>query len=139
MWKSWHVLSTGMSQATSNDEHVKSNTSARLRESNITVHLVFGGVLLAILAFKYFLYFGSSITGTGLTPGRVGATLGHLLIWVFAYKMTLRAARRLLMGLIAAPTLLLGVLTFPLVGWIGIIIMFIVLKRELPSKISSSE
>lgn len=98
------------------------------RHGRFTVHVVFAIVFLFMVATKYVLYFSPSSIDPGLTGLRVGATLGHLLIWALAYSMCLGTKKKLLMCFLAAPTLFFGILTFPFLGYLGLICMFIVYK-----------
>jgi hypothetical protein len=100
------------------------------RRSTLVVHAAFWAVLLADAALKYQLYFGAPATDPGFTPRRIGATVSHFLIWLFAYVMCLNSSRRLLMGLVAAPTLFLGILIVPLLGWGGILAMYLLRRSE---------
>ncbi|MFC1706449.1 hypothetical protein ACFL59_06430 [Planctomycetota bacterium] len=111
-----------------------SSDTATSSPAKLAVHLAFVTVLLFVISLKYYLYFASPITGHGLTPGRLGATLSHLLILAFAYVMCLGSPRKLRMGLIAAPTLFFGVLTLPILGWLGLVVMVIVYRLERRKK-----
>lgn len=101
------------------------NDPDRPSGDNFAVHLSFIIVLAAILAIKYRLYFSSPATEHGLTDVRIGATVAHLLMWTFAYTMCRRTRRKVLLGILAAPTLFFGVLTVPILGWVGIVVMFV--------------
>jgi len=111
--------------------------ASQSRQSNFSVHLLFAIVLLFILAMKYVLYFQSPATEHGLTAGRLGATLAHLLIWGLAYSMCVSTQKKALLGCLAAPTLFFGVLLIPALGFIGLIVMGVVhhfAKRHSPAR-----
>lgn len=106
------------------------------QQSNFTVHLFFAVALLFIVAWKYFLYFYSPSTEHGLTAGRLGATLGHTLIWGLAYSMCLATRKKVVLGCLAAPTVFFGVLLIPALGYLGLLVMgvvFYLAKRQAES------
>jgi hypothetical protein len=116
------------------NEPVPSSRAASLRaqdrRSTLVVHAAFWSVLLADIALKYLLYFGPLATGPGFTARHVGATVSHFLIWLLAYVLCLNSSRRPLMGLVAAPTLFLGILVVPLLGWAGILALYLLRRSE---------
>jgi tryptophan-rich sensory protein len=116
-------------EATLDAPHIAQATATR-QPRNLPVHIAFIIVLAAILALKYYLYFQSPETGDGLSVKRVGATLSHLLIWAFSYTMCVYASRKLLLGILAGVTLFFGVLVMPILGWIGVVVMYVVYKRS---------
>jgi len=106
------------------------NDNINVKQSNIIIHAAFIIVLLAIVSLKYYLYFGSPETGTGINSARIGATLSHLLIWLFSYSLCIKASKRILIGSIAGFSLFFGILTSPLLGWAGVVVMFIINKKS---------
>ncbi len=90
------------------------------------VHLIFIIALGAILAWKYYLYFQSPATARGITAGRAGASCMHLLLWLASYALCISGSRKLLLLILAGVTLFVGVLTLPILGWIGIAVMYFI-------------
>ena len=104
--------------------------STRSNRNVFPVHLLFLVVLFTMLMLKYYLYFASPVTGTGLNPGRIGATFAHLTIWAIAYSICFKGnGTGLLLG-IGIPTVLVGMLTVPLLGFLGLIILYVVYRAQ---------
>ena len=96
------------------------------------VHVIFIAALVAILAWKYYLYFQSPATEHGISAGRVGASCVHLLLWLFSYGLCISGSRKLPLLIVAGVTLFVGVFTLPILGWIGIAVMYFIYKRSAP-------
>lgn len=77
---------------------------------------------------KYYLYFASPVTGTGLDPRRIGATFAHLTIWAIAYSICYKGDGNAMLVGIGIVTVLVGFLTLPLLGFAGLIILYLVYR-----------
>jgi hypothetical protein len=97
------------------------------------VHLVFIIALVAILAWKYYLYYQSPATAHGITARRAGASCSQLLLWLFSYGLCISGSRKLLLLILAGVTLFVGLFTLPILGWIGIVVMYFIYKRSAPA------
>lgn len=97
------------------------------------VHLVFIVALVAILAWKYYLYYQYPAMEHGINAGRVGASCMHLLLWLFSYGLCISGSPKLLLLVLAGVTLLVGLFTFPILGLIGIAVMYLIYKRSAPA------
>lgn len=110
-------------------------SEATQEPSNFGIHLTFIIFLAAILAWKYYMYFHSPATDAGISAAgrlgaRIGATTSHLLIWAVSYAICVYGSRKRLLVILACVTLFFGVLTLPILGWIGILVMLIVYTRS---------
>ena len=97
-------------------------------QSDSVVHWAFIIALAAILAWKYYLYFQSPAMEHGMSAARMGASCSHLLLWVFSYALCISGSRRVLLGILAGVTLFVGVFTLPILGWVGIVVMYFVYR-----------
>lgn len=97
------------------------------------VHVVFIAALVAILAWKYYLYFQSPATQHGISASRLGASCAHLLLWLFAYGLCISGSQKVLLLILAGVTLFVGVFTLPILGWIGIAVMYFIYRRSAPA------
>lgn len=104
--------------------------SARSNREMFPTHLVFLVLLFLMLIWKYYLYFASPVTGTGLTAGRIGATLGHMLIWTMSYLICHKGGSSTMLLVIGILTVLFGVLTVPMLGYIGVVILYLVYRAR---------
>lgn len=110
-------------------------SEATQEPSNFGIHLTFIIFLAAILAWKYHIYFYADATFAGMSAAarlgaRLGATISHLLIWAVSYAICVYGSRKRLLVIMACVTLFIGVLTLPILGWIGIGGMLIVYQRS---------
>lgn len=99
------------------------------KNPNFPTHLIFLVLLAFILALKYHLYFDSPLTGTGFTARRLGATLSHLLIWAIAYSLCYKSSGNALLLTLGALFVFLGWILIPLIGWAGVIILYVVYRK----------
>lgn len=116
--------------------NVLSPTEMRWRR---VVHLVFIIALVAILAWKYYLYYRSPATAHGITAGRAGASCAHLLLWLFSYALCISGSRKLLLLLLAGVTLFVGLLTVPILGGVGIAVMYFIYARSPASQVAAAD
>lgn len=101
------------------------------------VHVFFIVALVAILAWKYYLYFQyPPVEEHGINAKRMGASCMHLLLWLFAYGLCISGSRKLPLLIVAAVTLLVGLFTLPVLGCVGIAIMYLI--YELTSRASKT-
>ena len=84
------------------------------------VHGVFLGLLILLAGFKGFLYFGSPVTGDGLTTTRVGATAAQLVLWGLAYRTALRQPANLRVIILCALSVPVAALSAP---WVGFLVL----------------
>jgi hypothetical protein len=106
-------------------------SEATQEPSNFGIHLTFIIFLAAILAWKYYIYFYPDATFAGMSAAaRLGATISHLLIWAVSYAICVYGSRKRLLLVMACVTLFVGVLTVPILGWIGLVVMLIVYNRS---------
>jgi hypothetical protein len=103
------------------------------------VHLVFIIALVAILAWKYYLYYQTPATAHGITAGRAGASCSHLLLWLSSYALCISGSRKLLLLILACVTLFVGLFTLPILGWIGIAVMYFIYARSPASQVAAAD
>jgi|ERR1044072_925421 hypothetical protein len=101
------------------------------------VHLIFIVALVAILAWKYYLYFQYTETEHGINARRLGASCMHLLLWLFCYGLCISGSRNplslILLLLLSGVTLLVGLFTLPILGCVGIGIMYVIYHVSAPA------
>lgn len=107
-------------------------SSAEMRRRRV-IHLVFIIALVAILAWKYYLYFQSPEMAHGINARRMGASCMNLLLWLCSYALCISGSQKILLLSLAGVTLLLGLFTLPILGWIGIAIMYFIYTRSAPA------
>jgi hypothetical protein len=88
---------------------------------------------MAILAWKYYLYFQSPATEHGMNAGRAGASCAHFFLWLFSYGLCISGSPKPLLLTLAGVTLLVGLFAFPILGCIGIVVMYVIYARSAPA------
>lgn len=113
---------------------------AELRKRRV-VHVLFIVALVAILAWKYYLYFQSPPAEEhGINARRTGASCMHLLLWLFSYALCISGSQKLPLLIVAAVTLLVGLFTFPILGCAGIAVMYFIYRLSTPaSQVSAAD
>jgi hypothetical protein len=108
------------------------------------VHLFFIVALVAILAWKYYLYFQYTEMEHGISARRMGASCMHLLLWLFCYGLCISSSRNpltlILLLILTCVTLLVGLFTFPVLGCLGIALMYVIYHVSAPaSQVSAAD
>lgn len=92
---------------------------------NVFTHVFFLSMLILLIALKYQLY-TSDATPSGMDGARIGATLSHLLMFIAAYYLTLRAFRKLAFIILSLVAFYFGIFKAPIVGWVIILMMYLI-------------
>lgn len=95
--------------------------------------MVFLVALVVILAWKYYLYFQSPEMEHGINTRRAGASCAHFFLWLFSYGLCISGSPKPLLLTLAGVTLFVGLFTFPLLGCVGIVIMYFIYARSAPA------
>ncbi len=100
------------------------------RLNNVTVHLMYLTALVVVLVAKGVVYNFHPVSNHDEVTVRLGATFSQLIIWVMAYRMALRCEHKWLIGGLGLFITLTGTLIVPILGWMGIIGLFLFYRKQ---------
>lgn len=103
------------------------------------VHVIFILALLGILAWKYYLYFQLLPPAErGIDSRHTGASCLQLLLWLFSYGLCISGSQKLPLLILSVVTLFVGVFLVPILGCVGIVIMYLIYELSASASRASA-